>query len=289
MKRMILPSELPINTDGSVFHLHLRPEQLSDKIIMMGDPERIPLLSRYLENIEFDQQNREFRAVTGMYKNKRITALSHGIGCDNIDIVVNELDVLVNVDLQTRTVKDKHKQLTMVRIGTCGGLQPDCPIGSCVVSEISMGMDGLLYFYESNEKVTDVDLCEKFIHDSQWNPQLAKPYFVHSDQSLVEHIGYDMIKGITCSASGFYGPQGRFVRLPLTNPEQNHLLESFEYKKLKVTNYEMESAALAGLSALMGHKAMTACLVIANRYSNEMNTNYKGSFDDLMIKVLERI
>ena len=287
--RIIPSDELPINQDGSVFHLHLKPEQLADKIVMMGDPERVPVVASYFDNVEFDIQSREFRTITGSYKGKRITALSHGIGCDNIDIVVNELDALVNINLETRTVNEKFKQLTMVRIGTSGGLQPFCPIGSFVVSEISMGIDGLIYFYDKGEVVSISDITEKFIKHTQWNKFLATPYFVYSDKELVERIGFDMIKGITCSASGFYGPQGRRVRLGLTSPEQNHLMESFEYNGLKISNYEMESSALAGLSAMMGHKAMTVCLIIANRYSNNMNTEYKSSFDDLITKVLDRI
>jgi len=287
--RIIPPDELPINQDGSVFHLHLKPEQLADKVVMMGDPERVPHVASYFDHIEFDQQSREFRTITGSYKGKRITALSHGIGCDNIDIVVNELDALANINLQTRTVNEKFKQLTMVRIGTSGGLQPFCPIGSFVVSEISMGIDGLVYFYDKGEAVSISDITEKFIEHTQWNKLLATPYFVYSDKELIEKIGFDMIKGITCSASGFYGPQGRYVRLGLTNPEQNQLMESFEYNGLKITNYEMESSALAGLSTMMGHKAMTTCLIIAGRYAGKMNTDYKSSFDSLITKVLDRI
>jgi len=287
--RIIPPDELPINQDGSVFHLHLKPGQLANKIVMMGDPDRVPVVASYFDNIEFDQQSREFRTITGSYKGKRITALSHGIGCDNIDIVVNELDALANINLETRIVNEKFKQLTMVRIGTSGGLQPFCPIGSFVVSEISMGIDGLVYFYDKGEAVSVSDITEKFIKHTRWNKLLATPYFVYSDKELTERIGFDMIKGITCSASGFYGPQGRHVRLGLTNPEQNQLMESFEYNGLKIANYEMESSALAGLSVMMGHKAMTACLIIAGRYAGKMNTDYKSSFDDLIIKVLDRI
>lgn len=288
-KRVISPSELPVNSDGSVFHLRLRPEQLAGKIVMMGDPGRVSLVGERFDEIEFDQQNREFRVITGSYKGKRITALSHGIGCDNIDIVLNELDALVNIDLQTRTVKEQKQSLTMVRMGTCGGLQPFCPIGSYVVSEVSMGMDGLLFFYEKGETANDEALSREFCKHTGWPDKLAFPYFVAADKKLTDRIGFDMIRGITCSANGFYGPQGRYVRLGLAHPRQNELLESFEHKGLKFTNYEMESAALAGLSLLMGHSAMTVCLVVANRYSNEMNTEYKGSFDDLITKVLDRI
>jgi len=287
--RLIPPDQLPVNSDGSIFHLHLRPEQLADKIVMMGDPERVPVVAAYFDSIEFDWQSREFRTITGTYKGKRITALSHGIGCDNIDIVLTELDALANIDLQKRETNETFRQLTLVRIGTCGGLQAFCPIGSYVVSEISMGMDGLVFFYDRGEKISDSELAGKFVKHTQWNRLLAMPYFVHADKELVDKIGYDMVKGITISASGFYGPQGRHVRLGLTNPEQNSLIETFEYKGLKIANYEMESAALAGLAGMMGHKALTACLVIAGRYSGGMNTDYKGSFDELITKVLDRI
>ncbi|MDR0546355.1 MAG: nucleoside phosphorylase [Dysgonamonadaceae bacterium] len=287
--RIIPPDQLPVNADGSIFHLHLKPEQLADKVVMMGDPERVRVVASYFDSVEFEVQSREFRTITGSYKGKRITALSHGIGCDNLDIVMNELDALANIDLATREIKPCFRQLTLVRIGTSGGLQPLAPIGSFVASEISMGMDGLLYFYEGGNRVNMEDLTEKFILHTRWNQQLARPYFVPADGELLERIGFDMVKGITISASGFYGPQGRHVRLDLTNPGQNASLESFDYKGLKICNYEMESSALSGLAALMGHKAMTACLIIAGRYSGDMNTNYKGSFDGLITKVLERI
>ncbi|GHT01902.1 phosphorylase [Bacteroidia bacterium] len=288
--RSIPSDQLPINADGSVFHLHLKPEQLADKIVMMGDPERVPLVASFFDSVEFDQQCREFRTITGMYKGKRITALSHGIGCDNLDIVMTELDALANIDLQKREVKaESFRQLTLVRIGTSGGLQPFCPIGSYVASEISMGMDGLLFFYAVGDQLNDWNLTKKFVQHTNWSMHRAVPYFVRADEELLNRVGHDMIRGITVSASGFYGPQGRHVRLGLSYPEQNSLLESFESDGLKICNYEMESAALTGLAALMGHKAMTACLIIAGRYSGEMNTDYKGSFNDLIKKVLNRI
>jgi uridine phosphorylase len=285
----ISPDQLPVNADGSIFHLHLLPEQLADNIVLMGDPERVPAVASYFDSIEFDGQSREFRTITGSYKNKRITALSHGIGCDNLDIVMTELDALANIDLQRRVVRPEFRQLTLVRIGTSGGLQPFAPIGSYVVSEISMGMDGLLYFYEGGQALNDAALTKEFVRHTAWNPLLATPYFVYSDMELLRRIGFDMIRGITISASGFYGPQGRHVRLGLSDPRQNASMESFDYKGLRICNYEMESAALAGLARLMGHRALTACLVIAGRYAGDMNTDYKGSFDGLITKVLDRI
>jgi uridine phosphorylase len=287
--RTIPPDQMPVNSDGSIFHLHLKPEQLADKVVMMGDPERVPVVAGYFDTIEFDLQSREFRTITGKYKGKRITALSHGIGCDNIDIVMTELDALANIDLQTREVKKDFRQLTLVRIGTSGGLQPVCPIGSYVVSEISMGMDGLIFFYDKGEDLSDKELSIRFMEHTRWNSSLATPYFVSSDKELADRIGFDMLKGITISASGFYGPQGRYVRLELSQPDMNKRIESFKHEGLQILNYEMESAALAGLASLMGHKALTACIVIAGRYSGGMNTNYKGSFDELIQKVLDRI
>ncbi len=287
--RIIPPDELPINSDGSAFHLHITADQLADKIVMMGDPGRVPAVADHFNSIEFDQQSREFRTITGSYKGKRITALSHGIGCDNLDIVVTELDALANIDMNTRIEKYQFRQLSMVRIGTSGGLQPFCPIGTYVVSQICMGMDGLIYFYNKGESISDPGISEAFVKHTGWNKLLAKPYFVPSDCELVERIGFDMVKGITCAANGFYGPQGRYVRLKLTDPGQNQKMESFEYGGLQIANYEMESAALAGLSAMMGHKAMTVCQIIAGRYSGKMNTDYKNNFEELIIKVLDRI
>jgi uridine phosphorylase len=289
MERTISPDQLPVNADGSIFHLHLKPEQLADRVVMMGDPERVPFVASYFDSVEFDRQSREFRVITGTYKGKRITALSHGIGCDNIDIVMTELDALANIDFTTRKVKEDFRRLTLVRLGTSGGLQPFCPIGSYVVSEISMGMDGLIFFYDRGESISDGELSRQFAEHTQWNSLLAKPYFVPSDKELTDRIGYDMIKGITISASGFYGPQGRQVRLGLSHPDMNNRIESFEYKGLKITNYEMEGAALAGLAGLMGHRALTVCLIIAGRYSGEMNTDYKELFNELTQKTLDRI
>ncbi|MDR1723926.1 MAG: nucleoside phosphorylase [Tannerella sp.] len=287
--RKIPTDQLPINADGSAFHIHIKPEELADRVVMMGDPERVPVVAAHFDSIEFDRQSREFRTITGVYHGKRITAISHGIGCDNIDIVMNELDALANIDFETRQVRADFRPLTLVRIGTCGGLQPFCPIGSYIVSEISMGMDGLIYFYANHESIIEKALAEKFVSHTQWSPVAAIPYFVRSDASLVEQIGFDMLRGITISANGFYGPQGRHVRLALQQPDLNSRIESFDFEGLKIANYEMESAALAGLSRLMGHRAMTACLVIAGRYAGDMNTNYKGSFDELITKVLDRI
>jgi Uridine phosphorylase len=287
--RVIPDSELIINSDGSVFHLHIKPEQLSDKIIMMGDPDRVSLTASFFDSIECDIQSREFHTITGIYKGKRITALSHGIGPDNIDIVITELDALANVDFNTREIKKDFKQLTMVRVGTSGGLQPFCPIGSYVVAEKSIGFDGVLNYYQGRGQVTLLEFEEAFKKYVGWNPLHCDPYVVKADEELVERIGHDMIKGVTISAIGFYGPQGRYVRMPLANPDLNSRIESFKYYEDMITNYEMESAPLAGIGRLMGHKAMTVCTIIANRLAGESNANYKGSMEDLIKKVLERI
>lgn len=287
--RVIPESELIINEDGTVFHLHIKPEQLSDKIIMMGDPGRVTLTASFFDSIEYDIQSREFHTVTGMYKGKRITALSHGIGTDNIDIVVTELDALANVDFNTREVKKDFKQLTMIRVGTSGGMQPHCPVGTFVVSEKSIGFDGLIHYYSDSEKIREEEFELSFQKHVNWSPYHCSPYVVSADEGLVDQIGYDMIKGVTISAIGFYGPQGRHVRLGLADPELNSKIESFRFEDHSITNYEMESSALAGLSKLMGHKAMTVCSIIANRVAQESSANYQGSIEDLIELVLDRM
>ena len=287
--RVIPDSELIINSDGTVFHLHIKPEQLADKIIVMGDPGRVTMTASFFDSIEFDVQSREFHTVTGMYKGKRITAMSHGIGTDNIDIVITELDALANVDFKTREVKKDFKQLSIVRVGTSGGMQPHCPVGSFVVAEKSIGFDGVIHYYDGSADVREPEFEESFKKHVNWSPLHCSPYVVDSDDELVERIGHDMIKGVTISAIGFYGPQGRYVRLPLADPELNSKIESFRFEGHSITNYEMESSALAGLGKMMGHKAMTVCSIIANRVALESNADYQVSIEDLIKIVLERI
>ena len=287
---MIEASELPINADGSVFHLHLRPGQIADKIILVGDQDRVTMIAGYFDTIECEVQSREFHTITGTYKGKRISCVSTGIGCDNIDIVMTELDALVNIDLDKREVKDEHKTLELVRLGTCGGLQPFTPIGSFIASVKSIGFDGLLNYYADRDKVCDLDLEKTFMKDMEWSERKPYPYVAVANTELIERIaGDDMVKGITCACGGFYGPQGREVRLAIQDPDQNEKVEAFEYDGLKICNFEMESSALAGLASLLGHKAMTCCIVVANRYNKEMNTEYKSSIKDLIKLVLERI
>ena len=291
-KKYFAPSELIINEDGSVFHLHIKPTELADKVILVGDPGRVKTVASFFDSQEYKEENREFCWVTGEYHGKRITVLSTGIGCDNIDIVMNELDVLVNIDFETRQEKDEPRSLEIVRIGTCGGLQPHTPIGTFICSEKSIGFDGLLNFYAGREEVCDLAFEMSFVRHMGWsgNQCQAYPYVINCDKELMDRIAQeDMIRGVTISAGGFYGPQGRALRAPLADAQQNAKIESFRHGKYCITNYEMESSALAGMARLLGHKATTVCMVIANRYAQEMNTEYKNSIESLIQKVLERI
>ncbi len=290
MKKVFPASELIINSDGSCFHLHLRPEQLADRVVLVGDPARVNTVANHFDSIECEVQSREFHTITGTYKGKRITCQSHGIGCDNIDIVMNELDTLANIDYATRTEFDEHRTLTCVRIGTCGGLQPFTPTGCFVASVKSIGFDGLLNFYADRNKVCDLAREEAFKKHMYWNPIKGAPYVAVADADLIEQIAKDdMVRGYTISCGGFYGPQGRVLRADIADPRQNEKVEAFEYDGMHICNFEMESSALAGLASLLGHRAMTCCMVIANRYAKEMNTEYKNSIDTLIEKVLDRM
>ena len=287
--RTIPASELIINNDGSIFHLHVRPDQIATTILLCGDPKRVDLIASHFDTIECDISSREFHTITGTYRGKRLSCVSHGIGCDNIDIVVTELDALVNIDFATRQEKSEHTTLTLVRIGTSGGLQECSLVGSYVVAAKSMGFDGLLNYYEVPDGVFDLDLETAFCDHVGWSRRLPAPYVVSADTELVNRIGHDMVKGITIAAPGFYGPQGRYVRARPADMELNSKIQSFRYNEWQITNFEMESSALAGMSALLGHKAMTVCAIIAGRVSHNMNTEYKGSIEGLIKIVLERI
>ncbi|MGM9864902.1 MAG: nucleoside phosphorylase [Muribaculaceae bacterium] len=290
MAKIIPPSEFIINPDGSCFHLHIKPEQLTDNIILVGDPARVNMVAEFFDTKTFEISSREFHTIGGTYKGKPIMCLSHGIGPDNIDIVINELDALANVDFVTREVKPEHRTLTMVRIGTSGALQPELSLGTPVIANHSIGFDGVLNYYAGRNEVCNLDFEKQFTERTDWNPLWASPYVVEADEELVNRIGQDdMVRGITISAVGFYGPQGREVRLPLANPSLNRTIEEFDYNGKKVTNYEMESAPLAGLGRLMGHKCMTVCCIIANRFNNDANPNYKGGVRDIVRTVLERL
>ena len=290
MPKFFAESELIINGDGSIFHLHLKPEQLADKVILVGDPGRVSLVASHFESKECDIESREFHTITGTYHGKRISVVSTGIGCDNIDIVLNELDALANIDFQTRTEKEQIRELTLVRIGTCGGLQEYTPVGTFIASEKSIGFDGLLNFYSGRNDVCDLPFEDAFKQHMQWNPQLCAPYVIDAAKETLERLaGNEMVQGVTIACGGFFGPQGRELRIPLADPKQNEKVESFEYNSYRITNFEMESSALAGLARLMGHKAMTCCMVIANRRAKNVNANYKNSIDELIKLVLERI
>lgn len=286
--KQIPESELMLNDDGSIFHLHLLPGDLAENIILVGDQDRCEVVARYFDSIELQKQNREFRTITGTKNGKRISVVSTGIGTDNIDIVLTELDALVNIDLKTRMPKPEHTSLNMIRIGTCGSLQPDIPAGTPVVTAISGGLDGLLNFYEERDRVCDLQLEKEFQQHTQRSARLAAPYFVASSPQLIEKLKeYRM--GITLSAPGFYGPQGREVRLRITDQGINEKLETFEYKGLKINNYEMESSAINGLGRLLGHNTVTICLVIVNRRCHKFAPNYRTAMPDLIENVVEII
>lgn len=292
MKRYFAESELIINSDGSVFHLHVKPENLADKVILVGDPGRVELVASHFETRECDIESREFHTITGTYKGKRITVVSTGIGCDNVDIVVNELDAMANIDFNTREEKETFRQLTMVRIGTCGGLQDYVPTDTFICSQKSIGFDGLLNFYDGRNAVCNLPMERAFLNHMGWSGNMCAPapYVISADEELVDQIaGNDMVRGVTIACGGFFGPQGRRLRVPLADPNQNEKIESFEYEGQKITNFEMESSALAGLAKLMGHKATTCCMVIANRVVKKADTGYKSHIDDLIKVVLDRI
>lgn len=291
-KKHFAESELIINSDGSVFHLHVKPEQLADKVILVGDPGRVALVASHFDTKECDIESREFHTITGSYKGKRITVISTGIGCDNIDIVMNEVDALANIDFNTREEHATLRQLEVVRIGTCGGLQLNTPAGTFICSEYSIGFDGLLNFYAGRNAVCDLQMERALLNHLGWSGNMCQPapYVVTADKELVERIAKnDMVRGFTVACGGFFGPQGRELRIPLADPHQNEKIESFEYNGMRINNFEMESSALAGLAKLMGHKATTVCMVIANRRAQKADTGYKSHIDDLIKLVLERL
>ena len=289
-KKIVPESEFIINPDGSAFHIHVRPDQLTDRIIMCGDPARVSIIASFFDEQTFEVSSREFHTIGGTFKGKPIMCISHGIGPDNIDIVITELDALANLDFETREIKENHRQLTMVRIGTSGALQPELDLGTPVIAENSIGYDGVLNYYAGRNDVANLEFEKAFCEHVGWNPTWAKPYVVPADPSLVEQIGRDdMVRGNTISAVGFYGPQGREVRLALANPDLNSRIESFRFHDRKITNYEMESAPLQGLGKLMGHRCMTVCSIIANRMAKNANANYKDAVTNLIRTVLDRI
>lgn len=287
--RIILPSELIINDDGTIFHLHLLPEQLADTIILVGDPARVEQIASYFDSEECRAANREFKSVTGLYKGKRMTVLSTGIGIGNIDICVTELDALANIDFATRTEKPQKRQLTMVRLGTSGALQPDIKVGDVVYARTSVGFDSLLGYYAGRNQVCDLAIEKAFIEHTNWSELLPKPYFVNSDDELWELFKESVMEGITIAAPGFYAPQGRWVRLQPADPELNKKIEEFRFEGRRITNFEMEGSALAGLARLMGHRATTMCTIIAQRIAKDACTDYKPFVDKMIRMALDKL
>ncbi|MBQ6881138.1 MAG: nucleoside phosphorylase [Alistipes sp.] len=287
--RTIPPSELIINDDGSIFHLHLLPEQLADIVILVGDPGRVALVADHFDEVECRVQNREFNTVTGSYKGKRMTVLSTGIGIGNIDISVTELDALANVDFATRQEKAVKRQLTLVRLGTSGAIQPDIKVGEFVFSRTSIGFDGLLNYYAGRNEVCDLAIEKAFVEHTGWNPQLPAPYFIDADKELFELFKETTREGITIAAPGFYAPQGRWVRLQPQDPHLNEKIESFNFEGRRITNFEMEGSALAGLAALMGHRATTICTIIAQRIALDACTDYKPFVRQMIRMALDKL
>ncbi len=287
--RTIPASELIINEDGSIFHLHLLPEQLSDIVILVGDPGRVALVASFFDSVECEVSNREFNTVTGTYKGRRMTVLSTGIGIGNIDICVTELDALANIDFATRQVKEKFTQLTMLRLGTSGALQPDIKVGEFISARTSIGFDGLLSYYAGRDSVCNLDMEAKFMEHTGWNPKLPNPYFVDCDDELFELFKDSTREGITIASPGFYAPQGRYVRMAPDDINLNAKIEAFEFEGRRVTNYEMESSVLAGLSALMGHRANTVCTIIAQRIAQNVNTDYKPFVKQMIQMALDKL
>ena len=292
MSRYFPASQLIINDDGSAFHLHLRPEFLADKIILVGDQDRVNMVASFFDegSIECDIQSREFHTITGKYKGKRISCISTGIGTDNCDIVLNEIDALANIDFTTRTEKEVKRQLEIVRVGTCGGMQEDIPLGTFLVSQKSIGFDGVLAFYDGRDRIADLGFEKALVDFIHYPEKAARPYVVAANPELVDRIARDdMMRGCTIAANGFYGPQGRVLRCDIAVPDINERISDFRYEGQRITNYEMEGSAIAGLSLLMGHKAMTVCCVIAQRKVEAANTDYKPRIKELAQTVLERI
>ena len=285
----IAESELILNPDGSVYHLHLKPENIADTIIVVGDPGRVKEISKHFDKIDFTVENRELNTHTGSIGNKRLTVVSTGMGTDNLDIVINELDAAVNVDLETREIKKSHTKLNIIRLGTAGALQADIHPGDFVASSYGMGMDGLLYFYEKGKSVMDAAMAEAFVNHVSWNAKLPGIYAVPCSQLLMDKVGKGLVHGVTLTAPGFYGPQGRELRLKLAFPELNQLIESFEYQGSRIANFEMETSALYGLGKMLGHETLTVCTIVANRVNHSYADDYHSDIERLIKLVLERL
>ncbi len=287
--KKIAESELILNPDGSVYHLKLKPENISENIIVVGDQGRVETISKHFDSIECKIQNREFLTHTGVYNNKRITALSTGIGTDNIDIVINELDALVNIDLENRTIKENLSSLNIVRLGTSGALQADIPVDSFVMSEYGLGFDGLLNFYQTDKDIYHQDITEAFMAHTKWEGILPRPYVVKASEALMQKLGAGLTKGITATASGFYGPQGRQLRIVPADPFLNEKMMAFGFNGHRITNFEMETSALYGLGKILGHNTLTICTIIANRANGTYSSQYKQTVEKMVQMTLDRI
>ncbi|MBQ5395748.1 MAG: nucleoside phosphorylase [Alistipes sp.] len=288
-QRVIPSSELIINSDGTIFHLHLKPEQLADTVIMVGDPARVAMIAAYFDSVECEASNREFKSVTGSYKGKRMTVMSTGIGIGNIDISVTELDALANIDFATRTIKSDFRRLTLVRLGTSGALQADIEVGDIIFARTSVGFDSLLGYYAGRNEVCDLEMERSFMEHTQWSNVLAPPYFIDADQELWEHFKDSVKEGITIAAPGFYAPQGRYVRLQPADCNLNEKIESWRYYGRRITNFEMEGSALAGLAKLMGHRATTICTIIAQRVAKQAQPDYKPFVERMIRMALDKL
>lgn len=288
-ERPLEESELVINEDGSIFHLHILPHQLADTVLLVGDQGRVEQISKYFDSIEHQTANREFVAHTGYYKGKRLTALSTGIGADNIDIVLNELDALVNIDLETRCIKKELTSLNLIRIGTCGALQPDIPVDSFLVSEFGLGFDGIAGFYSHLSTEEELDFEKAFFSQVNWSVSTVKPYISKGNKELINLLKPEANTGITVTGNGFYGPQGRVLRVKTQQENLNEQLAQFEFHGIKLMNFEMETSALYALGGMMGHKTATICAVIANRHQKQYSKDYKKTVDKMILYVLERL
>ncbi|MHC1706113.1 MAG: nucleoside phosphorylase [Bacteroidales bacterium] len=289
MSRKIGNAELILNPDGSIYHLNLLPEDISDTIIIVGDASRVNMIAAHFDRIELEKTNRDFHTITGSYQKKRITALSTGIGPGNIDIAMNELDALVNINLKTRHPNPQHKTLNVIRLGTSGALQPDIPINSFVVSSYGLGMDGLIFFYEGGREIDEKNISDDFIRHTHWPVELSRPYIIKASEELLHKIGHGMIHGITATSPGFYGPQGRIIRLQAFDNQLIDHLAAFKYEHHRVVNFEMETSILYGMCQLLGHNALTVCVAVANRPNNQFSPDYKVHVDKLIKLLLERL
>jgi uridine phosphorylase len=287
MDKAIKISELPMQNDGSIYHLNIKKEHLAGTVILVGDPGRVETISSMFDKIEHKRMNREIITHTGVLNQKRISVMSTGMGPDNIDIVINELDAVVNIDFDSRTIKEDKTSLNLIRIGTCGSIREEIPVDTVIASSHGLGMDGLLYFYQADE-VIEQNLTNAFIKHTNWSANLPKPYIVKGSSRLMDTIAHDMIQGITCTAPGFYGPQGRVVRLPIADNDLNKKIETFAFENHKICNLEMETSALYGLSKALGHESLTVCLAIANRVSKTFSKDYKPVMSKLIETVLNR-